>query len=156
MLARFELEQIQQIQWKIPTAPPQKQTRIALSFHVGQFEHLTDRDCNTIANRQHCCMSAGNTGFYTELLSRGETNPWTHVNESWKQMSYSRKVLGKFFSDRVCFCGCRLFLNFARACTHFPKRSKASCHSQSMCPKNLVRKAATTFKSISVGGIFDA
>lgn len=45
-------------------------------------------------------------------------------------------------------------------CAHFPKWSIASCHSQSMCPKNLDRKdavgpAATTFKSISAGGTFD-
>lgn len=43
----------------------------------------------------------------------------------------------------------------------FPKRSKTSCQSQSMCPKNPVRKdavgpAATTFKPISAGGNFDA
>lgn len=121
MLARSESEQIQQIQWKIPTTISQTDRHCIISLHVGQFEHPTAWDCNTRAKWQHSCIHAGKTGLNTKLLTGRERNPWTHINESWKETSYSRKVLGKFLSAWHCFCGCRLFLNFARAVRSFPK-----------------------------------
>lgn len=98
---------------------------------------------------QHGCMSSGSTCLFT-LLTGKKTIPNSTL------MKVERKCLnrGQFLeiysqlSSVSVTPGC----SSAELCTHSPKRSTASCHSQSMWPKNPVRKkhaigpAATPFE----------
>lgn len=88
---------------------------------------------------QHSCMSSGSACLFTLLTGRK-----TILNSTLMKVERKCPNRGQFLEiysqlGSVSVApGCSS--TSAELCTHSPKRSTASCHSQSMWPKNPLRK----------------